>query len=818
MDKKHRFGLRKTTMGLVSAMIMGVTVMPLLGAGQTVFAESDDESKAQEPALISYMPDEPLHTLWTANTVDEIDSEINAQLAEQTDSKEYVIQWGDTVWGITQAFDLDQDAFVEANDIENPDLIYADDTVTLDVTQAVAEKESSESDKSDETDVAANDNQTETDDDKPVVSEDNDYTMNDSTVSPDEIEEDKEDKETTSNDDPKPSETDNETDRVEKEENTDQTDDEVVSNENTDKDNTEKDEVITAPPALTTPDTEKPDASDQDDDKDNETTDKPDKDEDTEKPEDNTDKPEDNTGNNDGNDTGNDDSNVDDSNDTTPEEPGKDEDTGDTGNTDDNEPEEPTEPEEPEQPTEDGETTVDPGGDKNSEIVNVEIIEGETVEVPGDVPSRDGEVLGEEVVWEKVIEEGNEDTPEIRKVRIARTRGVKHGIVYEANPENEAGVETVKTEGVDGEVRDTIEKEYQDDALMGEALIGSEITKDVINKVIDFGTARIDTKVETEHVTEPFDTIYTDDYSLEKGETRVVTEGVNGLVENIRHTKSKNGNDIGEPVLKSTKILKEKVDKEVIRGMMVVETKTEKKQVSTKPETVWVDNPDLEEGVERVKQEGKNKVVEITYSVRFENGKETSRKEVSRTTIAKGQNTIMERGTKKAESDNGSNDPFKDIKVDLKQFNVEMLKLINAERTRIGVKPLEQSSILEQGVAVRADELLEPGGYSHTRPNGERFSTAFEYLTHDPDAKKITMGENIAQSYVPIDAIEDVEAGKSTMEYELAEKFYFMYRMSEDHYANMMSEDFTGFATNIRIADDYKMFNVQVFENGYIVK
>ena len=134
MEKKQRFGLRKTTMGLVSAAIMGVTSIPIIGTGNTVLA---DTTLGSAEATHQHISQPPADLQWTANTVAEIENEIELQLGDQADSQEYVIQWGDTVWGITQAFGLDLDKFVEVNGIENPDLIYTNDIVTLDVTRAI---------------------------------------------------------------------------------------------------------------------------------------------------------------------------------------------------------------------------------------------------------------------------------------------------------------------------------------------------------------------------------------------------------------------------------------------------------------------------------------------------------------------------------------------------------------------------------------------------------------------------------------------------------------------------------------------------------
>lgn len=130
MEKNYRYSLRKTTTGLVSAAILGVTVIPL--AGNTVFAEEGGDSAEATYHQVAQPPQYDV-LKWKANTVSVIEQEIQSQLGSQEETKDYEIQWGDTVWGITQAYDLNMDSFVNVNNIENPDLIYAGDIVTLDV-------------------------------------------------------------------------------------------------------------------------------------------------------------------------------------------------------------------------------------------------------------------------------------------------------------------------------------------------------------------------------------------------------------------------------------------------------------------------------------------------------------------------------------------------------------------------------------------------------------------------------------------------------------------------------------------------------------
>lgn len=69
------------------------------------------------------------------------------------------------------------------------------------------------------------------------------------------------------------------------------------------------------------------------------------------------------------------------------------------------------------------------------------------------------------------------------------------------------------------------------------------------------------------------------------------------------------------------------------------------------------------------------------------------------------------------------------------RFAVEVLNLVNAERAKVGVQPLRLAGDLQRAAAIRAREIITT--FSHTRPNGERFSSLL------PDGR-YRCGENIA--------------------------------------------------------------------------
>ncbi len=70
---------------------------------------------------------------WQPTTVSQIEQEIAAQKESQgsDDVLKYTFQWGDTLWGISQATDISVDKLVNINDIDNRSLIHVGSTIYL---------------------------------------------------------------------------------------------------------------------------------------------------------------------------------------------------------------------------------------------------------------------------------------------------------------------------------------------------------------------------------------------------------------------------------------------------------------------------------------------------------------------------------------------------------------------------------------------------------------------------------------------------------------------------------------------------------------
>lgn len=142
---------------------------------------------------------------------------------------------------------------------------------------------------------------------------------------------------------------------------------------------------------------------------------------------------------------------------------------------------------------------------------------------------------------------------------------------------------------------------------------------------------------------------------------------------------------------------------------------------------------------------------------------------------------------------------------DLFEFNTEFLALVNQERTSRGVRPLSYRYNLQKGVDSRAVEMRKAGQISHTRPNGESFSTAFNYLRFH--SYLFYLGENIATRPLNTETKEDLN--KTTIEKDLAKKFYDQYYASPGHYENMIEKNFTGLSVGLAEVNG-QLYNVMI--------
>lgn len=125
-------------------------------------------------------------------------------------------------------------------------------------------------------------------------------------------------------------------------------------------------------------------------------------------------------------------------------------------------------------------------------------------------------------------------------------------------------------------------------------------------------------------------------------------------------------------------------------------------------------------------------------------------------------------------------------KEDTANFPTEVLRLVNVERSKVGLQPLRFADDLAASALIRAREI--PIKFSHTRPNGSKCFTAMPQIGH-------ILGENLA-------------GGQTT-----PKKVVEAWMNSETHRANILNKSFRelGVVYYYQSNSKYKHYWVQHF-------
>ena len=149
----------------------------------------------------------------------------------------------------------------------------------------------------------------------------------------------------------------------------------------------------------------------------------------------------------------------------------------------------------------------------------------------------------------------------------------------------------------------------------------------------------------TENADIPFETIYKDDNTLDKGTEVTETEGTNGVKEITTTYTVINGVRQDNPKVEE-KVTKEKVDKVVRRGTKVTSSETEKSTQNIPFETIYKDDNTLDKGTEVTETEGTNGVKEITTTYTVINGVRQDNPKVEEKVTKEKVDKVVRRGTK----------------------------------------------------------------------------------------------------------------------------------------------------------------------------
>ena len=149
----------------------------------------------------------------------------------------------------------------------------------------------------------------------------------------------------------------------------------------------------------------------------------------------------------------------------------------------------------------------------------------------------------------------------------------------------------------------------------------------------------------TENADVPFETIYKDDNTLDKGTEITETEGINGTKEITTTYTVINGIRQDNPKVEE-KVTKEKVDKVVRRGTKVTSSETEKSTQNIPFETIYKDDNTLDKGTEVTETEGINGTKEITTTYTVINGVRQDNPKVEEKVTKEKVDKVVRHGTK----------------------------------------------------------------------------------------------------------------------------------------------------------------------------
>jgi len=148
-----------------------------------------------------------------------------------------------------------------------------------------------------------------------------------------------------------------------------------------------------------------------------------------------------------------------------------------------------------------------------------------------------------------VVSETVTKTPEI----------INHTSKTIENPDLPKGKTRITQKGVDGEKVTITKTPILNGEPNGTSVSTTEVTKEPIDEIIEVGTSDIETKIENNAESKPFEIIKHNNPNLPKGKTRIVQQGKNGITVTTIEQDYVNGKKYGEPRITTT-TTQEKVD------------------------------------------------------------------------------------------------------------------------------------------------------------------------------------------------------------------------------------------------------------------
>ena len=246
--------------------------------------------------------------------------------------------------------------------------------------------------------------------------------------------------------------------------------------------------------------------------------------------------------------------------------------------------------------------------------------------------------------------------------------------IYKEDNTLDKGTEVVTTEGINGVKEITTIYTVINGIRQDNPKVEEKVTKEKTDKVIRRGTKVTSSETEKSTQNIPFETIYKEDNTLDKGTEVVTTEGINGVKEITTTYIIINGVRQDNPKVEE-KVTKEKVDKVVRRGTKVTSSETEKSTQNIPFETIYKDDNSLDKGKEVVITEGINGTKEITTTFTVINDVRQDNPKIEEKVTKDKVDKVVRRGTKVSttatpELPNNTNKPISPISNDSKPNTV----------------------------------------------------------------------------------------------------------------------------------------------------
>ena len=217
--------------------------------------------------------------------------------------------------------------------------------------------------------------------------------------------------------------------------------------------------------------------------------------------------------------------------------------------------------------------------------------------------------------------------------------------IYKEDNTLDKGTEVTETEGINGVKEITTTYTVINGIRQDNPKVEEKVTKEKTDKVVRRGTKVTSSETEKSTQSIPFETIYKDDNTLDKGTEVTETEGTNGVKEITTTYTVINGVRQDNPKVEE-KVTKEKIDKVVRRGTKVTSSETERSTQNIPFETIYKDDNTLDKGKEIVITEGINGTKEITTTYTVINGVRQDNPKVEEKVTKEKTDKVVRRGTK----------------------------------------------------------------------------------------------------------------------------------------------------------------------------